>query len=104
MSSEWTVVDRNNRKVKVVKQPTAVVKTKLTADNLRHEDTERYYEEEERKWEEEWERERIEEKKYVVEQTANLSEKEKRLWILEYEHQKCCEIDWDMDDGIETVK
>ena len=90
MSSEWTVVDRNNRKVKVVKQPTAVVKTKLTAD------TERYYEEEERKWEEE--------KKYVVEQTANLSEKEKRLWILEYEHQKCCEIDWDMDDGIETLR
>jgi hypothetical protein len=74
----------------------------LTADNLRYEDMERYYEEEERreeeerKWEEEWERERIEEKKYVVEQTANLSEKEKILWILEYEYQKSCEIDLDM--------
>jgi len=74
----------------------------LTADNLRYEDMERYYEEEERreeeerKWEEEWERERIEEKKYVVEQTANLSEKEKTLWILEYEHEKECERDSDM--------
>ena len=56
----------------------------LTAKNLRYEDEERYYEE--------WKRERIEEKKYVVEQTANLSEKDKRLWILEYEHQKNCEI------------
>ena len=63
----------------------------LTAKNLRYEDEERYYEE--------WKRERIEEKKYVVEQTANLSEKDKRLWILEYEHQKNCEIDWDMDDS-----
>jgi len=75
----------------------------ITAQKLRHEEEEREYErerwfeEQERQWELEWEQQKIEEKKYIEEQTANMGKEEKGRWILEYEYQKEIELDWERD-------
>jgi len=74
-----------------------------TAEKLRDEEAQRNYEEDIRerleekllKWEEE--KRYMAEQKYIEEQTANMDEEEKRLWMLDYKWKKDCEREDELD-------
>jgi len=75
-----------------------------TAQKLRDEEEEmeykreRWYEEQERQWEKEYEQQKIADEKYIAEKTANMSEKEKELFISEFEEER---MRW-LEDGMEA--
>jgi hypothetical protein len=75
-----------------------------TAQKLRDEEEEReyqqekWYEEQERQLEKEYEQQKIADEKYIAEQTANMSEKEKELFISEFDEQR---MRW-LEDGMEA--
>ena len=75
-----------------------------TAQKLRDEEEEReyqqekWYEEQERQWEKEYDQQKIADEKYIAEKTANMSEKEKELFISEFEEER---MRW-LEDGMEA--
>ena len=75
-----------------------------TAQKLRDEEEEReyeqekWYEEQERQWEREYEQQKIADEKYIAEKTANMTEKEKELFISEFQEER---MRW-LEDGMEA--
>lgn len=75
-----------------------------TAQKLRDEEEERdyeferWYEAQQREWDRQWEQQTIEDEKYIAEKTANMSEKEKELFISKFEEER---ERW-LEDGMEA--